>query len=145
MRLFGAEDATWDPVVFNSWDLVHFMSGVTAYAVYATYFPGASFARALATWSALHVAYEAKDLASHAYREKTGYHTFPDSVGDQISATLGFWAAHATGLYKVFGVHVLALLTGVIALVVPCTRCTWLAPPPSTTPVPPAQRSMSAL
>jgi len=89
-RWFGLDEEEDGPCVFNLWDVVHFFSGVTAYAyLYIVGYRifGLSFWPRFWIWFFIHVLYEVKDQVLEIS-------SLPDSLGDQFSTMVGFTVTH---------------------------------------------------
>jgi hypothetical protein len=90
------QDTVGDPVFLDLWTIVHFVSGVAAYYVLValTGSQGLGFL----VWTAIHLAYEAKDFwVAHLGPSASvnSINSLGNSVCDQLAAAFGYGLAVA--------------------------------------------------
>lgn len=101
-------------MVIDRWSLVHYATGLFAYAIYAWLFPSISPITASMIFLALHSAHGFKDIY---VKSKDGVYAF----ADQISAMAGFYTGYLLGLrgYQPYVIWPLVIARVVVALNTP--------------------------
>ena len=87
MKFFDFSEEPGDTVMLTPWSLVHFLVGMTSKGFNIPFLP----------FFGAHFAYEYKDWLYHERAKlnnvRENYNTLTNNVGDQLSATLGWYLA----------------------------------------------------